>query len=209
MRERKEPLCLSRWDLFGGGGLAGLFIAWMFLADRLPLRVPTHFDWAGKANGWTDRGAMPWLVFGLPVGIWLLTWLMDLAMQGRDGSTRVKMIANRPLRGLMTLGLSGLNVAMLLIPLYGLWILWVALAFLFLCLGVGIWECVLSSRRLGPQEGDEHYVWGLFYVNPRDERIWIPKRIGLGWTLNFGRPAGWLMLVLLLSPLLLLLLARP
>ncbi len=208
MREPEAPLCLSRWDLFGGGGLAGLFFAWVLLAERLPLRVPTHFDGAGRADGWTDRDAMPWLVFGLPMGIWLLTWLMDLALHGRDGSTRLKAIANRPVRGLTTLGISGLSAAMLLIPLYGLWVLWVALGFLFLCLGVGIWESVLTIRSQGPGEGDEHYVWGLFYVNPRDERIWLPKRIGLGWTLNFGRPAGWLMLVLLLSPLLLILALR-
>ncbi len=208
MSEQKPPLSLSRWDLAAAGALAGLLVAWTLLENQLPLRVPTHFDVAGRANGWTERGMMPWLVFGLPAGIWLLSWLLDLAMAGRDEATRAKVIANRPLRGLMTLGVAGLSLAMLLIPLHGLWILWVALAFLFLCLGVGIWECVLSSRRLGPQEGDEHYVWGLFYVNPRDARIWVPKPIGLGWTLNFGRPAGWFMLALLLAPLLLILALR-
>ncbi len=185
-----------------------LLAAWGMLKGRLPSRVPTHFDIAGRANGWMDRGSLPWLVFGLPIGIWLLFWLMDLAMAGADDRTAAKMAAMRPARGLMTLGVAGLSLAMLLIPLQGLWILWVALAFLFLCLGVGIWESVLSSRRLGPQPDDEYYVWGLFYVNPRDERIWIPKRIGIGWTLNFGRPAGWLMLALLLAPLLLLLALR-
>ena len=208
MDEHKAPFCLSRWDLVGAGALAGLLVAWVFLGDRLPPRVPTHFDFAGRANGWTPRGAMPWLVFGLPAGIWLLSWLMDLAMAGADERSAQKMAAMRPARGLMTLGVAGLSLSMLLIPLHGLWILWVALAFLILCLGVGIWECVLSSRRLGPQPDDEFYVWGLFYVNSRDERIWIPKRIGLGWTLNFGRPAGWLMLVLLLAPLLLILALR-
>jgi len=151
---------------------------------------------------------MPWLVFGLPIGIWFLSWLMDLAFQGADEATRVKMVANRPLRGLMTLGVAGLGLAMILIPLHGLWILWVALGFLFLCLGLGIWQSVLSMRLQGAPVDTEHYVWGLFYVNARDERIWIPKPIGLGWTLNFGRPAGWLMLGLLLSPLLLLLALR-
>jgi hypothetical protein len=151
---------------------------------------------------------MPWIVFGLPIGIWLLSWLMDLAFQGADEATRVKMAANRPLRGLMTLGVAGLGLAMILIPLHGLWVLWVALGFLLLCLGLGIWEVVLSMRLLGSVEGDEYYVWGLFYVNARDERIWIPKRLGIGWTLNFGRPAGWLMLGLLLAPLLLLLALR-
>jgi len=132
MDERKAPLCLSRWDLLGGGGLTGVFLAWVLVVDRLPLRVPTHFNWAGEADGWTDRGALPWLIFLLPVGTWLLSWLMDLAFQGSDASARVKTIANRPLRGLMTLGVSGLSVAMLLIPLLGFWILWAALGFLLL-----------------------------------------------------------------------------
>jgi uncharacterized membrane protein len=208
MSDQEAPLCLSRWDLFAAGALAALLVAWVFLEARLPLRVPTHFNFAGTADGWTDRSAMPWLVFGLPVGIWLLSWLLDLAMQGGDEATRAKIVGNRPLRGLMTLGIAGLGLAMLLIPLYGLWILWVALGFLFLCLGVGIWECVLAMRRLGPLDEDEHYVWGLFYVNSQDARIWVPKRIGIGWTLNFGRPAGWLMLVLLLAPLALILALR-
>jgi len=207
MSERRAPLCLSRWDLFGGGALAGLLLAWVFLEERLPLRVPTHFDFAGRPNGWTSRSAMPWLVFGLPIGIWLLSWLMDLAMSSDEALT-VKMVAMRPARGLMTLGVAGLSLAMLLVPLHGLWILWVALGFLFLCLGVGTWETVLASRRLGSPENNEHYVWGIFYVNPQDSRIWLPKRIGIGWSLNFGRPAGWLMLVLLLAPLLLILALR-
>lgn len=207
MRESKEPLCLSRWDLFGGGALLGLLLAWMILEQQLPLKVPTHFDAAGRPNGWTPRGAMPWLVFGLPLGTWLLMWLMELVLLGSE-ETRAKMLGIRPLRGLMTLGTAGLGLAMLLIPLHGLWILWVALAFLLLCLGLGTWESVLSSRRLGLLEDGEHYVWGLFYVNAQDERIWIPKRIGVGWTLNFGRPAGWLMLALLLAPLLLILALR-
>jgi uncharacterized membrane protein len=208
MSERRAPLCLSRWDLFGAGALAGLLLAWLVFADRLPLRVPTHFDFAGRANGWTPRGAMPWLVFGLPLGTWFLMWLMDLALLGADERTHVKMVGIRPFRGLMTLGMAGLGLAMLLIPLHGLWMLWVAMGFLFLCMGVGIWEAVLTSRHLGLLEDDEHYVWGLFYVNPQDERIWLPKRVGIGWTLNFGRPAGWLMLALLLSPILLILALR-
>jgi uncharacterized membrane protein len=208
MREPSEPLCLSRWDLFAVGALGGLLVAWALLEPHLPLRVPTHFDVAGTPNGWTPRNAMPWLVFGLPLGSWLLLWLMELALLGAGAETRAKLLGLRPLRGLMTLGMAGLSLAMLLIPLHGLWILWVALAFLFLCLGLGTWQAVLVIRRLGLLGDGEHYVWGLFYVNARDERIWIPKRIGIGWTLNFGRPAGWLMLVLLLSPLLLILALR-
>jgi uncharacterized membrane protein len=47
-----------------------------------------------------------------------------------------------------------------------------------------------------PQEG-----WhGLYYSNPGDDRLWVPKRLGLGWTLNFAKPAAWPLLLLMLSP---------
>jgi uncharacterized membrane protein len=45
---------------------------------------------------------------------------------------------------------------------------------------------------------------GLFYVNPSDPRLVVPKRSGLGWTFNFARPIAWVVFtLLLLGPLLL------
>jgi uncharacterized membrane protein len=37
------------------------------------------------------------------------------------------------------------------------------------------------------EKNPEHYKWGLFYYNPYDTRIIVPKRNqGMGWTLNFA-----------------------
>jgi uncharacterized membrane protein len=41
---------------------------------------------------------------------------------------------------------------------------------------------------------DEHWVAGVFYYNPQDPALWVEKRFGIGWTLNFARPASWFML---------------
>ncbi len=33
----------------------------------------------------------------------------------------------------------------------------------------------------------EHYKWGLFYFNPNDQRVIVPKRAPwMGWTMNFA-----------------------
>ncbi len=38
---------------------------------------------------------------------------------------------------------------------------------------------------------NDFYIWGIFYYNPDDSRILVPKRIPwLGWTLNFARPGS-------------------
>lgn len=39
-----------------------------------------------------------------------------------------------------------------------------------------------------PSEDPQFYVWGVFYYNPDDERILVPKRIrAMGWIFNFAR----------------------
>ena len=36
----------------------------------------------------------------------------------------------------------------------------------------------------------ECWKWGMFYYNPLDKRIFLPKRTGLGFTLNFAHPVS-------------------
>jgi uncharacterized membrane protein len=39
---------------------------------------------------------------------------------------------------------------------------------------------------------DSHWKGGLFYFNRNDPSIFVEKRFGVGWTLNFGNPIGYL-----------------
>ncbi|HEY4152313.1 MAG TPA: DUF5808 domain-containing protein [Pseudolysinimonas sp.] len=55
-----------------------------------------------------------------------------------------------------------------------------------------------SSPRPDSVDDDEHWKGGLFYVNPDDPALVVPRRFGLGWTLNFGRPGGVALTILLL-----------
>nr|WP_276610782.1 DUF5808 domain-containing protein [Kineococcus siccus] len=43
-----------------------------------------------------------------------------------------------------------------------------------------------------PQAPDDDRAWrgGLVYVDRDDPVLWVPKRNGIGWTLNLGHPAG-------------------
>ncbi len=40
------------------------------------------------------------------------------------------------------------------------------------------------------RDDDRYWYGGFLYNNPDDPEVLIPKRNGLGWTLNFGHPAG-------------------
>ncbi|HET9111045.1 MAG TPA: DUF5808 domain-containing protein [Ktedonobacterales bacterium] len=65
-----------------------------------------------------------------------------------------------------------------------------------------------DQRRLtGPIFRDDERYWfaGVFYYNPDDPDALVPKRFGIGWTINFAHPIGKilaaLMIIMILLPL--------
>ena len=50
-------------------------------------------------------------------------------------------------------------------------------------------------RNKVPNESD-YWKWGVIYYNPNDKRIFLPKRTGLGITLNFAQPISVILIVL-------------
>lgn len=49
------------------------------------------------------------------------------------------------------------------------------------------------------RDDDSHWVAGVFYVNRDDPALIVNKRFGIGWTLNFGHPAAWVIFILITS----------
>ena len=45
------------------------------------------------------------------------------------------------------------------------------------------------------RDDDQYWKWGMYYVNKDDPALFVEKRFGVGFTINFGRPAAILMLV--------------
>ena len=38
---------------------------------------------------------------------------------------------------------------------------------------------------------DDRWKLGVLYFDPDDASVFLPERFGIGWTLNFARPAAW------------------
>ncbi len=49
----------------------------------------------------------------------------------------------------------------------------------------------------GDRMPDERWLWGAIYVNRDDPALFIPKRFGIGYTLNFGNRWSWVILALI------------
>lgn len=44
------------------------------------------------------------------------------------------------------------------------------------------------------RDDDRLYRWGIVYYNREDPSVFVPKRFGIGWTVNMARPATWVLL---------------
>ena len=206
MTRGSRPPWLSRWDLlplFTGFGLAAALPRMM---QGLPDPIPTHFDALGHPNGWTSHAAFPWICFGLPALIWLVLLGTGAAFVGTEQDPEgTKSAAMAPLRGLTASGLMLLMGAMLFIPRSGFGPFWAMLAVFIGLMVFGTALMIRDLRRGLTEAGNpDTYRWGLFYVNAADPKIWVPKRLGLGWTLNFAHGLSWVVLLLLTLPPLIL-----
>ncbi len=54
------------------------------------------------------------------------------------------------------------------------------------------------------RDDDQYWYGGFFYSNPDDPALFVEKRYGLGWTLNFGHPQAKLVLIVSLVVVLVL-----
>lgn len=207
MNEQRPFPLLSKWDLLAAAGMSCLGFFYTRILPRLPDPVPTHFNLRGQADGWTAKAHLPWLVFGLPVLIWLAIWGIGwLTVRRQADPAAWKTAGMHPVRGCLGLGMAGLMAATLAIPLHGLWVLHAALIGFFLCVFIGLAIMARQAHQdLAHRPDARHHRWGVFYVNPQDSRLWVEKRLGLGMTLNYARPAAWWITLLLLLPVVLLL----
>jgi len=210
------------WELLP---LAIIALTALVLASRYPNApaiIPIHFNLAGQADGFATKSiASFYSLVWTQLGIWLLfttVVILGVAYTAKDGSYR--RLQARRLFGIKT-GImvllsftalftttayqSGTGAGELAALAFAFNIAVIGLAiYLFVRSGQGGQQPKLGSAGMVESDGtpDSAWVGGLFYYNPDDPAIFVEKRFGLGFTLNFGQPVSWLFLVgLLLIPI--------
>ncbi|RJE88664.1 DUF1648 domain-containing protein [Paenibacillus sp. 1011MAR3C5] len=56
-----------------------------------------------------------------------------------------------------------------------------------------------QSQTVATQDLDQYWKMGQVYFNPKDPAIFVEKRFGIGWTLNFGNKLGWLFIIVIIG----------
>ena len=50
-----------------------------------------------------------------------------------------------------------------------------------------------------PVDDENNYLAGVFYSNPNDKRVFVPKRIrAMGWSVNFANPYTYLFFLIVI-----------
>ncbi|QHT59292.1 DUF1648 domain-containing protein [Paenibacillus lycopersici] len=215
-----------RWYWLQALLIAGSALTAALLWRDIPTTVTTHYNFRFEPDGF---GAKSWgTVFLLNIVqlCLLLTMLGTNAVIARTtsvqasdkGENEAKRREFRFVNSVFLYGLSLLLTAFFsyiqATMLYG-WpsrVLAVVTVLVMLLVIGGIVGLTVTVRRLGLQEqgsgdgegaaGGAHWLaGGGLYYNPRDPAVFVPKKYGIGWTVNFGRPVGWVVVgTLILIP---------
>jgi len=171
---------------------------WLFLHwDSIPERFPVHWGAGGQPNRWADRttkGVYGVLFFGAE----LCAWLTVMALAGWFGARRSRtrrtmlggMIAAEYLLGLL-FALISLQAPMG-IPV---WVIVLApLVILIPLVVVMVRKMAEPDEPLDPTP-NECWKAGILYYNPDDAALFVEKRDGYGYTLNFANRWSWALLL--------------
>ena len=196
--------------------------------EHVPGRFPTHWNLAGKPDGWTVK-SVGGVFRGFAIGAVacamcaftsyaVLHWTRLPRVSGHDGQQhrRVRRV------NLLALLASGYMIALLLS--------WTAVVAMFaadarslrlplpirvapfalmlvatLAISVMRRSAAAAGAPVGDTTPDSCWILGRLYFNRADPVLFVERRIGIGYTLNLGNPRSWLVMVLFVAAMVLLL----
>jgi uncharacterized membrane protein len=200
----RGPERLPAWTLLALPPFAILAAVGAYLQanwDQIPARFPVHWGWNGQPDGWETR--TPHGVYGpLWLGAGIVALMIIVGLAGFYGSRRSAM------RAVMLKMI--LSVTYLLAVVFGMAALlplihFSTVAFIVptLVFGAAImaYSYKLSSDPDTPVDETPDSCWWLssIYYNPADPALFVQKRIGIGYTLNFGNRMSWIFVGALLA----------
>ena len=187
--------------------------------DEIPARFPVHWGIDGQPNGWSSRtpiGVYGPLLLGALISMCMCLMANTLLRSARivdrarpvlvlhDFAHRVGLfllfiefflavvfscVGLMPLTGAMPV----LIVTILMLPAVFVLIVW---------LNKGRTpagrDSEIDSGAVGDGTPDECWKFGVLYFNPDDAALWVEKRAGIGYTMNFAHVSAWIIMALLL-----------
>ncbi|MGC4378062.1 DUF5808 domain-containing protein [Fictibacillus sp. Mic-4] len=208
--------------------LATLFMSMTFY-KQIPEKMPLKYDFSGHVTSWGHKSyrtvlMLPAIQFYLTI---LFTYLNSTIVKAKqqinpaDPETSIKQNLIFRWRWSFFNFVTGTVIVLLffliqlsfivtinpivliIVPIVAVCGILLAAIILSFTTGQGGSRVKISKgqeNRSINREDDRHWKLGIFYFNPDDPAVWMEKRFGIGWTLNFARPLSWLILFMILVP---------
>lgn len=191
------------------------------LYPSTPDLVPTHFDFAGNVNQWTPKGpaliAFPLLFEVFMAACFIFSHWMTIRSKKDIDPARPAISAYAYgafaraecilllVGGSVLTAVLGIVMILMMTEILSM-LVTIALIMVATLILVGATIAIpivygQSGSRLVKRleengdiiaDNDEHWKAGIFYWNKDDASLILPKRFGVGWTMNWARPAAWL-----------------
>ena len=191
------------------------------LYPSTPDLVPTHFDFAGNVNQWTPKGpaliAFPLLFEVFMAACFIFSHWMTIRSKKDVDPARPAISAYaygafaRAECILLLVGGSVLTAVLgivMILMMAEILPMLVTIALIIVATLILVGAMIAFSVVYGQSgsrlvkrleengdiiaDNDEHWKAGIFYWNKDDASLILPKRFGVGWTMNWARPAAWL-----------------
>jgi uncharacterized membrane protein len=213
---------------------AGVIVYSIVQYDLLPEQIPTHWGVTGEADAFTEKNPVSAILMPLTLLVMQIMFLGIQVGTKKSGiklsatSTNASRIRQLTLRKytswfmflisfLLTIMFSFFQLKTIHPDLFdGMTMVATPIIFLVVVLAGTIAFAVKVGRsdKLDNNESgdpittdfdeDSHWVGGLIYFNRSDPSIFVEKRFGIGWTVNFGNPIGYLIVLVPLAVILVL-----
>jgi len=173
--------------------------------NELPMRFPVHWGADGQPNRWASRDPLtvfaPLLIgAGMNLFMLVLAWLFSRLSR----NTVMRRITVRLLEVLLY-PLTFTFIVVALLPLGLVVPIWLIPGIMLVCVaGLIYWSyrqmaAPAVADAVPDPQNDAYWKAGVFYYNPNDPAVFVAKRVGVGYTMNFASKWAWLVLALTLA----------
>lgn len=192
--------------------------------DRIPERIPLQYDFSGEVTRWADKSykSIFWVPVQQFLMIALFGFInstISRAKQQINAANPEKSLVQNHIFRLRWSGFIIVTGTIMVIIFGAIQMSFIfsidskAISFISLALTtmIVVYAIILAiftgqgGSRIKVSSGkdteemdrddDKYWKLGQFYFNPDDPTIFIEKRFGIGWTINFANIKGWLILV--------------
>lgn len=195
--------------------------------ELLPEQIPLQYNFSGEVTNWAEKSyrsalALPATQLYLIVLFLFVNTIIRRAKQQIDGASPSNIRRNVLFRrrwslfiiitGTATVGLLTFIQMTMFHPINNTVMMLVPMIFTFALLAYAIYLSFTTGQggsRITKVEGadgktinrddDRYWKLGIFYFNREDPALFLEKRFGVGWTINYARPLAWIIFIVIIG----------